>query len=242
MTDHYQSDVLLRQYLDFHYRSQDPDYLPHHSLPEGTLDYPGHCARRVIGLSERFGRALDLGCAVGGASFILATRFQQVVGVDFSAGFIRAADRLAREGLFRTSENAWHPPSEPRKCVPEFHVGDACALDPGLGVFDAVLMANLLCRLPDPAACLQGLKAHTAAGSLLLFTTPCSWDEAYTPREKWLSPTLEGLHRHLDPWCTCLEVADMPFVLRDHERRAQFTVAQASAWRVNPTASTRDPG
>ena len=30
--------------------------------------------------------------------------------------------------------------------------GDACALDANLGPFDAVLVANLLCRLPDPAA------------------------------------------------------------------------------------------
>jgi len=79
---------------------------------------------------------------------------------------------------------------------------------------------------------LEGLKEHTTSGSILVFMTPCSWDEAYTPREKWLWPTDEALHRHLDPWCDCLESSDMPFVLRDHERRAQFTVAFCTVWKV----------
>lgn len=232
MTDHYQSETLLRQYLDFHYRSGDAGYLPHHSLPEGLLDYPGRCARKLIGASRKRGRALDLGCAVGASTFELSGQFDEVVGIDFSPMFIDTARRLADEGGFRLSETLYTPPSEARKCVPRFQVGDACALPPGLGLFDGILMANLLCRLPDPAACLEGLRAITAAGSVLVFTTPCSWDEAYTPREKWLHPTLEGLHRHLDPWCDCREVTDMPFVLRDHERRAQYTVAQASIWKV----------
>jgi len=232
LPDHYQSDDLLRQYLDFHYRSQEEDYLPHHPISEELTGYPERCADVVAEFANTRARALDLGCAVGASSFALAETFDEVIGIDFSSTFIQAATPLAREGEFRTPERVYHPSSEPRKCVPVFQTGDACALDPGLGTFDAVLMANLLCRLPDPAACLSGLKRITDAGSILVFTTPCSWDETYTPRDKWLFPTLEGLHTHLDDWCDCLEVSDLPFVLRDHERRAQYTVAQASVWKV----------
>lgn len=231
MPEPYETDALLRQYLDFHYRSGDPDYLPHHPLPDGVLDYPRRCAEVLIEHCETRGHALDLGCAVGGASFELATAFDAVTGIDFSNAFVRAATGLARGGAFRTSEREYHPPSEPRKCVPAFQVGDACDPSPGLGPFDAALLANLMCRLPDPAACLKGLLKIMKPGGVIVITTPCSWDEAYTPREKWLQPTLEGLHEHLDPWCDCLEVDNLPFVLRDHERRAQFTVAQASVWR-----------
>ncbi|MDF3130190.1 methyltransferase domain-containing protein [Kiritimatiellaeota bacterium B1221] len=233
MPDSYESETLLRQYLDFHYRSQEPDYLPHHPLPAGVVGYPERCAAKLIGHSEHFGSALDLGCAVGGSSFALAREFHQVLGIDFSASFIRAANQLAAKGQFRSSEHIYTPSSEPRKNPPRFQTGDACHLPDDLGSFDAVLMANLLCRLPDPAACLEQLKKITRPGSVLLFTTPCSWDEAFTPRDKWLWPTLEGLHQHLNPWCTNLEVLEMPFVLRDHERRAQFTVAQASVWKVS---------
>lgn len=238
MPDSYESETLLRQYLDFHFRSKEPDYLPHHSVPKGLTDYPRRCAEKVIQHSRRFERALDLGCAVGGSSFALATRFREVLGVDFSASFIHAAATLAQHGVFRLSEETYTLPSELRKPPPHFEVGDACALREDLGCFDAILMANLLCRLPDPAACLQGLKSHTRPGSLLVFMTPCSWDEAFTPRDKWLWPTLEGLHQHLDPWCNCIEVSDLPFLLRDHERRAQFTVAEASVWEVNKTHSS----
>lgn len=233
MTDRYETGVLLKQYLDFHYRGEDAAYLPLHPLPPGLLAYPRRCADWVVRHTERFGRALDLGCAVGGSSFVLARSFEEVVGVDFSVSFIGAARELAADGVFRCSEEEWEVFSEVRKTVPVFRRGDACALPEDLGVFDAVLMANLLCRLPDPAACLAGLRRHVRAGSVLVFTTPCSWDEAYTPREKQLVPTLEGLTVLLSPWCRLLEVREMPFVLRDHQRRAEFTVAQGSVWRVS---------
>jgi SAM-dependent methyltransferase len=232
LTDHYQSATLLGQYLDFHYRSTDPVYLPHHSVREGLLDYPKRCAQKLIQHHPEGSHALDLGCAVGGSSFELATVFDRVTGIDFSAAFIAAATDLAEKGIFRTSEHITPLSSDVRKCTPEFRVGDACKLDPNLGPFDAILMANLLCRLPDPAACLQGLRAITRPGSTLVFTTPCSWDETYTPREKWLWPTLEGLHHHLDSWCDNLEVSNMPFLLKDHDRRAQYTIAQTTVWRV----------
>ena len=45
------------------------------------------------------GRALDLGCAVGRASFELAKHFDFVSGVDFSARFIRIAHQLQEKGV-----------------------------------------------------------------------------------------------------------------------------------------------
>jgi 2-polyprenyl-3-methyl-5-hydroxy-6-metoxy-1,4-benzoquinol methylase len=39
-------------------------------------------------------RVLDLGCAVGRASFELGRYFENVTGVDFSHSFINAANRL----------------------------------------------------------------------------------------------------------------------------------------------------
>jgi len=232
MKNPYEGGGLLRQYLDFHHRGESPGYLPLHALPPGVLAYPRRCADKLIRHATRFERALDLGCSVGGASFVLAREFRAVVGIDSSQIFISAANELAQKGVFRTSEDQWTLSSELRKCVPLFREGDACSLPPDLGRFDAILLANLLCRLPDPAACLDGLKRHSLAGSVIHITTPCSWDADYTPPEKQLVPTLERLHGALDSWCDCLETDEMPFVLRDHERRAQYTVAQSTLWRV----------
>ncbi len=43
-------------------------------------------------------RALDVGCAVGGASFKLAEKFSRVTAVDLSQSFIDAAKRLQHDG------------------------------------------------------------------------------------------------------------------------------------------------
>lgn len=67
------------------------------------------CERNCLALQDFTGEqgpvtALDLGCAVGGSSFALARAFQQVVGVDSSAHFIKSAQvsikfRLLPEAL-----------------------------------------------------------------------------------------------------------------------------------------------
>jgi cyclopropane fatty-acyl-phospholipid synthase-like methyltransferase len=38
--------------------------------------------------------AIDIGCAVGGASFHLAAHFDTVLGVDFSQSFVNAANMM----------------------------------------------------------------------------------------------------------------------------------------------------
>merc|ERR1711966_92718 len=85
------------------------------------------------------GRALDVGCAVGGTSFELATHFDEVVGFDFSKAFVDTANlmkenkkiefEVAMEGRLSTYVQARHEvnvgPAERAKC--RFHEGDACA-------------------------------------------------------------------------------------------------------------------
>lgn len=62
-----------------------------------------------------------------------------------------------------------------------FFQGDACALSeyadnkPGLGTFDGVILANLLCRLPDPVACLNAMPKVVNKGGVVVIVTPFSW-------------------------------------------------------------------
>lgn len=67
-----------------------------------------------------------------------------------------------------------------------YHQGDACSLPEGLGTFDAVLAANLLCRVPDPQACLQGMADALNPGGVLVLTSPFTWMEDYTAKSKWV--------------------------------------------------------
>ena len=54
------------------------------------------------------------------------------------------------------------PDSEARSRA-SFEQGDACSLRPDLGQFDAVLAANLLCRLPEPRCARALVRASSPA-------------------------------------------------------------------------------
>jgi len=116
-----------------------------------------------------------------------------------------------------------------------FERGDACALRADLGIFDLVLMANLIDRLPDPARCLARLPELIASGGWLIITSPYTWLEEYTPRGKWLDDsgrgTLSALKEWLAPAFDLRHVFDLPFLIREHRRKYQWSVAEASVWR-----------
>jgi len=241
MPNPYETSQLLNEYLLFHYGKPE-EILPYDFGPKGALNFPARC------ISEAFqelpkGCALDIGCAVGRASFELARSCESVLGIDFSQNFIQAAKVLKEHGNLpyqrleegaRYSEAIAEVPTEIDRTRVSFETGDATDLRPNLGSFDLVLAANLLCRLPDPSKFLNRLPTLVNAGGHVIFTTPCTWMEQYTPREKWLcgetSSTLDGLHKHLDAHFTLQLTKDIPFLIREHARKFQWTVAQLSVW------------
>ena len=244
----YETEALLHQYLLFHYGTPE-ETLPWAFGPHAALGF----ARRIV--SETFtslpatARALDLGCAVGASSFELARQCREVVGIDYSQSFIDACVRLKHEGRLEydrcdegdlaTRLSACVPPEIDRSRV-SFEVGDAMELRENLGAFDAVLLANLLCRLPEPRRCLQRLPELVVPGGQLVISTPMSWMEAFTPREHWLGgferdgtaiATLDGVRENLEPAFELVRTLDLPFLIREHARKYQWCVPQVSVWR-----------
>ena len=67
-----------------------------------------------------------------------------------------------------------------------FFSGDACSLSEyaddmkGIVTFGGVILANLLCRLPDPLACLDTMPKVVNKGRVMV--TPFSCLEEFTPR------------------------------------------------------------
>lgn len=238
----YETDQLLNEYLLFHY-GRPEETLSYDFGPKGSLDFPARCVREGFG-EFLGGRALDVGCAVGRSSFELARHCESVIGIDFSHSFIQAANRLKSSGRLeyqkleegsRFSDAIAEVPIGIDRERVSFETGDATNLRSDLGTFDMVLAANLLCRLPDPAKFLARLPSLLNPGGRLVFTTPCSWMEQYTPREKWLCggdfSTLEGLHRRLDGDFLLERTLDLPFLIREHARKFQWTVALLSTWK-----------
>ena len=185
--------------------------------------------------------ALDLGCAVGRSTFELASHCSKVKGIDNSSSFVEAANELVDKGslsyrfreegdLFKEAV-ALVPENQRSKVV--FEIGDACSLSPSLGYFDVVHAANLLCRLPDPNLLLNRLPDLVKPGGQLLLATPFTWLEEFTARENWLGSgdSEEELTRILSPDFELEEKREMPFVIREHRRKFQYSVAFGTRWR-----------
>jgi putative 4-mercaptohistidine N1-methyltranferase len=243
-SEFYESDEAIAQYLLFHYGTPE-QICP--LLPEAraACGFPARCVSeplRHIDLRLR-GRALDLGCAVGRGSLELGRHFDDVLGLDFSARFVTEADRMRRERrvTVRVPREGTAMDEMHLELADELHGenvrfarGDACALAPDLGPFDFVLMANLIDRLPDPAKCLVDAPRLVAPGGWLVITSPYTWLEEYTPREKWLGAgraTLAALQEHLSPHFAPAKVFDLPFLIREHRRKFQWSIAEVSLWQ-----------
>lgn len=240
----YESDRLLAEYLLFHYGTAEEICGNNgFQFPAGALEFPSECVR-FFGPLQTGTRALDIGCAVGRASFELSAQCAEVIGIDFSQSFIAAATQLKGDALVgyeKVEEGGRTVVSQaklPAGAVPQrvsFEHGDAMNLRADLGAFDYLLAANLLCRLPKPQRFLDRLPSLVRPGGLLVLTTPCSWMEEYTPRELWLADrehsTLDALRERLSPAFKLLRTADLPFVIREHARKFQLVNAQATLWQ-----------
>jgi len=257
---HYEDEALLNQYVLLHYGTPEQTFGPEalENAPVHAFGFPRRCADLVAqhykpGPWEK-ARALDLGCAVGGSSFGLSQHgFTEVTGVDLSSTFIDTCN-LVREQLSGPRQQipfsipgegermrdtvALLPEMGPDYSKTQFLVGDACSVPNELFAepFDAILMANLLCRLPDPRRCLDQLPGLTKPGSVVVITSPCTWLEAFTPRDKWLGGTdaessFEALQAELHPNFDLLERRGMPLVIRETARKFQYIVSDATVWR-----------
>lgn len=247
----YETDKLLAEYLLFHYASAEGILPAAGRALEGALDYPVRCVTECVDVSTlpANARALDLGCAVGRSTFELARHCGSALGIDYSQRFIDAVQAISRMGSVsyaRTDEGALTTPLTAQ--VPEglesgrvaFEQGDAMDLREDIGSFDVVLLANLIDRLREPRRCLARLPALVRAGGQLVITSPYTWLEEFTPRENWLGgferdgqrvSTRDGLQAVLAADFDLVAVKDLPFLIREHARKFQWSVAEATLWR-----------
>ncbi len=240
----YESDELLQQYLVFHYASAVEQF-PYACGGADALGFPERCVAEGVDRQAlpAGARALDLGCSVGRSSFELARHCGEVIGIDYSQSFIDAAQRLQSEGMHpatrldegsATTQLTVAVPSEVDRSRVAFEQGDAQRLRADLGRFDVVIVCNLICRLPEPMRLLQRLPELVKPGGQLLITTPFTWLEAYTPSENWLGDgaqdSFAGLRDALEPEFELSRQWDMPFLIREHARKFQYSIAQASRW------------
>ena len=242
--DVYESDPLIAQYCESHYGD---DYFD-------VANFPKTMSRLCLdAMSDRPRRkALDLGCAVGRATFELAREFEEVIGLDFSARFIRIGSDLASRGYIRytrTEEGELVSYHEVKLADLNldgtqqrvlFQQADACNLKAIHTGFDLVLATNLIDRLYSPRKFLATIRERINPGGLLIIASPYSWSEEFTEKKEWLGgirvagepfTTLEGLHECLDEHFTLVgEPRSIPFVIRETRNKFQHSLSEVTVW------------
>jgi putative 4-mercaptohistidine N1-methyltranferase len=244
VTDYYTTDSIISQYCHFGWGDNRL----------GVENYPAKCASIVLEMMHEKPRkkAFDIGCAIGRSSFELAHGFDEVIGVDFSARFIQEAQLLKENEVLRYTVptegelESFHEVSLAQYDLEDvrekvtFWQADACNLKPIFKDFDLIFAGNLIDRLYDPQKFLETLVDRLNDGGMLILTSPYTWQEESTPKEKWIGgykrdgenvTTLQGLEEILANNFKLVETKDVPFVIQETARKHQHTVAQMSVWQ-----------
>ena len=242
----YETDRMVSEYIEFHYG--DTSF--------GVPNFPVTCIEAVREVYDgNKERALDLGCATGRSSFELAKDFAHVDAIDFSARLIEAPSNLQKRGSqryvvhdegdlvsYREVKIDDYEGYDAVKDRIHFMQGDACNLPEKFNDYDLVFAGNLIDRLYDPAEFLTLIKQRIRSGGMLVLTSPYTWLEEFTPKDKWLGgfkantgenfTTLEGIAEALSPEFEMAETPrDVAFVIRETARKHQHTISEMSFWR-----------
>lgn len=243
-TNIYNTDSIISQYCHFSWGEN----------ALGVENYPAYCGRIALEYmkDKPKRKAFDIGCAIGRSSFELARAFDEVIGVDFSARFIQEAQNLKENGVLRYTmptegelENFYEVNlsefdlEEERKKV-SFWQADACNLKPIYKDFDLIFGGNLIDRLYDPKKFLDSMASRINDGGMLILTSPYTWQEESTPKEKWIGgykkdgenvTTLDGLKEILGKDFELIDTKDVPFVIQETARKHQYTIAHMTIWQ-----------
>lgn len=253
MEAYYESDRGIAEYLLFHYGNGE-EIFDFEGFNFGNFTkYPTRCIKECYPDSEidknspSLKRALDLGCAVGASTFELCRHHDEVIGIDFSKRFIETANKLREHGQIRcsilveghhTKDFVARVDEGLDKDRAKFFVGDACQLDQSLGSFDTIFAGNLIDRLPKPRLFLKSLKNLCNPGGIVILTSPYTWLSEYTEPSDWLNDegesgkdTFSTLKHELQPDFQLLDQKNIPFILREHRRKFQLTLAHATVWK-----------
>ena len=242
---YYEKDEIVSQYCEFHYGDEHL----------GVKNF----AKAVADLGKKYApkgakSALDIGCSVGRTSFELATHFERVVGIDFSARFINVADELKTNGVIRYEKKIEGDIKELKEVRVEqlgldvidmsrveFWQGDACNLKAHFNSYDVVIAANLIDRLYDPKLFLEDIKWRINSGGVFIIGSPFTWSEEYVQRSKWLGGKVEDgraiyseheLMRILkEDFILVDEPFEVEFVIQEHIRKFQHTKSLFSVWK-----------
>ncbi len=240
----YETDDLISQYCEFHYGDENFGVK---NFPKNSVDL---IKPYLDGVDTK--KAMDLGCSVGRSTFELAKSFDEVLGIDFSANFINVGVKLKKyDSLVFKVKNEGELFDEKSVSLKDFNLedtkervtfmqGDACNLKDLYTGYDLIFCSNLIDRLYYPQKFLDDVPNRVNQNGLLVLLSPYTWLEEYTPKKNWLGgyikdnkevKTLDTLKENLEDRYELLDTIDVPFVIKETNRKYQHTVSQMSIWK-----------
>ena len=238
------------------------DVLPELFIKTSALEYPSRlavlCEKHCTALTDFTGEygdahALDIGCGVGATTFELSRAFLRVIGVDTTKTYINAAKTLKDRGWMRysstvegdlTTEHSSVVAEDIERDRVNFAVVNDLSSIPRefAGPHDAVLAANVLCRVHDPLKFLGQLPKLVRPGGVVVLSSPYDWKESCTPRSSWLGGfkdrngeevhSAERLQAVMKAEFDLVAEEELPFLMgKEHGRRFEVGLAHATVWR-----------
>ena len=185
------------------------------------------------------GPILDIGCAVGGTTFALASRFKQLtLGIDLNFAMLRVAARALREGRVTYARRRVGLVYDRREVeldvdrnLVDFWCCDATALPFADATFGLAASLNVVDIVPSPREAIAECARVLRAGGSVLLATPYDWTPTATNVEQWIGGhSQRGDHRGAsEPQLRALmsehleivrDEERVPWRLRMHERSA----------------------
>jgi len=237
----------------------------HYGKPrlEQSSVYESQLAQRVMdavqadpNLRERAElNGLVIGCSVGRSSFELARYFTQVIGLDFSARFINAANRLQTTGsvLYTMPMQGEVMAFEERslaqygldntKARCSFMQQDPCNMKPHFTGYDVILVNGQLERVYEPKKLVLDLAHRLNSAGLLVIASSYDWSEDYSTKSAWLGGYKDSqTGENVDTLDALQELLSNAFVLQDasvelarvvprNSRCLEQELMQVSVWK-----------
>ena len=225
----------------------------HAHFGEKEGNYYEMIAQQCIALQGAHGKALEIGCGAGRGTFALSRYYGMVHGIEFTARIVRLATSFKESGKLKyTLKEEGELNTFVEKSLSEFAIdptvqkvefwqADPHNMKPYFDKYDLVLVNDTLDTLYDPALFLTTIRARLNEQGFLVIASSYDWDEAKTPRGKWLGgfkkngeryTTMDALKETLLPH---FELYTEPFSLEKRHsetaRKKLLKSIEVSVWK-----------
>jgi len=236
----YETDFALSQICDAHFGKKESNYY------EAMVQF-------CIALGGNKRKALEIGCGAGRGSFALARHFAMVHGVEFTARVVRLATNFKESGKLKyalkeegelasfVERNLSDFGIDTAIQKVEFWQADPHNMKPYFDGYDLIIANDVLDTLYDPALFLINIKERLHVNGFLVVASSYDWNEAKTPREKWLGgfkkngekySTFDALSEHLSPYFALhVKPVEMCLGVHESERKEVVKSLHVSVWK-----------